>query len=110
MGHRQPPRSTVGQTIFRSSDCSIRAAARDTFWWRRFLMLVPMRMALEDLDPAEAVDAVLRQNIHGLELDQRCVAIAAFALALEAWRYQDAAGFRTLPKLNLGLVRTADCR
>ena len=66
-----------------------------------FLMLVPMRMALEDLDPAEAVDAVLRQNIHGLELDQRCVAIAAFALALEAWRYPDAAGFRTLPKLNL---------
>ena len=66
-----------------------------------FLMLVPMRMALEDLDPAEAVDAVLRQNIHGLELDQRCVAIAAFALALEAWRYPNAAGFRTLPKLNL---------
>ena len=66
-----------------------------------FLMLVPMRMALEDLDPAEAVDAVLRQNIHGLELDQRCVAIAAFALALEAWRYPNTAGFRTLPKLNL---------
>ena len=66
-----------------------------------FLMLVPMRMALEDLEPAEAVDAVLRQNIHGLELDQRCVAIAAFALALEAWRYPDAAGFRTLPKLKL---------
>ena len=66
-----------------------------------FLMLVPMRMALEGLDSAEAVDAVLRENIHGLELDQRCVAIAAFALALEAWRYPDAAGFRTLPKLNL---------
>ena len=66
-----------------------------------FLILVPMRMALEGLDPAEAVDAVLRENIHGLELDQRCVAIAAFALALKAWRYPDAAGFRTLPKLNL---------
>ena len=66
-----------------------------------FLMLVPMRMALEGLDAAEAVDAVLRENIHGLELDQRCVAIAAFALALEAWRYPDAGGFRTLPKLNL---------
>ena len=66
-----------------------------------FVMLVPMRMALEGLDPVEAVDAVLRQNIHGLELDQRCVAIAAFALALEAWRYPDAGGFRALPKLKL---------
>ena len=48
----------------------------------------------------EAVDAVLSENIHGLELDQRCVAIAAFAMALEAWRYPDAGGFRALPKLN----------
>lgn len=66
-----------------------------------FLMLVPMRMALEGLDAARAVDAVLRENIYGLELDQRCVAIAAFALALEAWRFHDAGGFRILPKLNL---------
>ena len=66
-----------------------------------FLMLVPMRMANEDLDAAKAVNAVLRENIHGLELDQRCVAIAAFALALEAWRYPNAGGFRTLPKLNI---------
>jgi len=66
-----------------------------------FLMLVPMRMALEGLDASEAVGAVLRENIHVLELDQRCVAIAAFALALEAWRYPDARGFRTLPRLNL---------
>lgn len=66
-----------------------------------FLLLVPMRMALEGLNAAESVDAVLRENIHGLELDQRCVAIAAFALALEAWRFPDAGGYRTLPKLNL---------
>ena len=65
-----------------------------------FLMLVPMRMALEGLDAGEAVDAILSENIHGLELDQRCVAIAAFAMALEAWRYPDAGGFRALPKLN----------
>ena len=65
------------------------------------LMLVPMRMALEGLNAAAAVDAVVRENLHGLELDQRCVAIAAFALALEAWRYPGAGGFRTLPKLNL---------
>ncbi len=66
-----------------------------------FLMLVPMRMALEGLNPAEAVDAVLRDNLYGLELDQRCVAIAAFALALEAWRSPGGGGFRVLPKLNL---------
>ncbi|WP_254045173.1 DUF559 domain-containing protein, partial [Thiohalocapsa sp. ML1] len=50
-------------------------------------MLVPMRMALEGLSAQEAVDAVLRDNLHGLELDRRCVEIAAFALALAAWRY-----------------------
>lgn len=66
-----------------------------------FLLLVPMRMELEGSDASQAVDAVLRENIHGLELDQRCVAIAAFALALEAWRFADASGFRTLPKMNL---------
>jgi len=66
-----------------------------------FLMLIPMRMALEGLSAREAVDAVLRDNLHGLEIDQRCVAIAAFALAQEAWRYPDAGGYRPLPKLNL---------
>ena len=66
-----------------------------------FLMLVPMRMGLEDLSPAEAVDSVLRDNLHGLELDQRCVAIAVFALAMEAWRYPGAGGYRPLPRFNL---------
>ena len=65
------------------------------------LILIPMRMTLEGLNAAAAIDAVLRENLHGLELDQRCVAIAAFALALEAWRYPGAGGYRTLPKLNL---------
>jgi len=65
------------------------------------LMLVPMRMTLEGLNAAAAIDAVLRENLHGLELDQRCVAIAAFALALEAWRCPGTGGHRTLPKLNL---------
>ena len=66
-----------------------------------FLMLVPMRMALENLSAAEAVDAVLRDNLHGLELDPRCVALAAFSLALAAWTWPGAGGYRTLPKLNL---------
>ena len=66
-----------------------------------FLMLVPMRMALENLSAAEAVDAVLRGNLHGLELDPRCVELAAFSLALAAWTWPGAGGHRTLPKLNL---------
>lgn len=52
-----------------------------------FHMLVPMRMQEEQLSPKEAVTKVLQENVHGLELDQRCVKIAAFALALAAWTY-----------------------
>ncbi|HAS6390652.1 TPA: N-6 DNA methylase [Vibrio vulnificus] len=66
-----------------------------------FLMLVPMRMHLEGLDAKTAIDKVLADNLHGLELDSRCVEIAAFALALEAWRYPNAGGYRTLPALNI---------
>ncbi|SUA58541.1 N-6 DNA Methylase [Oligella ureolytica] len=65
------------------------------------LMLVPMRMTLEDLTEREAVDAVLRDNIHGLELDQRCVELAAFALALTAWTYPNSGGYRALPEMQL---------
>ena len=64
-------------------------------------MLVPMRIALEGLNATGAVDAVLRDNLYGLELDPRCVEIAAFALALAAWRYPGAEGYRPLPELNL---------
>ena len=66
-----------------------------------FLMLVPMRMQLEGLSAPAAVDAVLCENIHGLELDARCVELAAFALALTAWRYPDAGGYRPLPELQV---------
>ena len=66
-----------------------------------FLMLVPMRMEREGLSARDAVDAVLRENIYGLELDQRCVELAAFALALTAWRYPGAGGYRLLPELNV---------
>ncbi|MGZ0080040.1 Eco57I restriction-modification methylase domain-containing protein [Methylomonas sp. YC3] len=66
-----------------------------------FLMLVPMRMTLENLTAREAVDRVLSENLHGLELDQRCVELAAFALALTAWRYPDAGGYRPLPELHI---------
>jgi len=66
-----------------------------------FLMLVPMRMELEDLSAKDSVDAVLRDNINGLELDQRCVELAAFALAIEAWKYPEAGGYRKLPEMNI---------
>jgi hypothetical protein len=57
-----------------------------------FLLLVPMRMAAEGLSAMDAVDAVLADNLHGLELDARCVEIAVFALALAAWRFPDENG------------------
>ena len=66
-----------------------------------FLMLVPMRMQAESLTVQQAIDRVLSDNLHGLELDQRCVELAAFAVALEAWRYPGAGGYRSLPELHL---------
>ena len=66
-----------------------------------FSMLVPMRMEWEGLATRDAVDAVLRENLHGLELDPRCVELAAFALAVAAWSYPGAEGYRPLPELNV---------
>ena len=55
--------------------------------------------------PQDACDAVLRENLFGLELDPRCTQIAAFALALAAWRYPGPAGqplgHRELPQFNI---------
>ncbi|MDR1036707.1 MAG: hypothetical protein LBT40_09080 [Deltaproteobacteria bacterium] len=66
-----------------------------------FRMLVPMRMKLEGLTAENAVDSVLRDNIHGLELDRRSAEIAKFALTLSAWTYPGAGGYRVLPRLNV---------
>jgi hypothetical protein len=49
-------------------------------------ILAALRSAEEGLAPAEAVRAVLRDNLFGLEIDGRCVQIAAFAVAVAAWR------------------------
>jgi hypothetical protein len=51
-----------------------------------FERLVALRMAEEKLDESAAVAAVIRDNLFGLELDPRCTQIAAFNLALAAWR------------------------
>jgi hypothetical protein len=64
-------------------------------------MLAAMRIALEGLTVGDAVDAVLRENLHGLEIDERCTQIAAFALALAAWTFPNAGGYRALPDLSV---------
>ena len=59
-----------------------------------FEMLRRMRIEEEGLGETQAADAVLRDNLFGLEIDPRCVQIAAFSLALAAWK---AGGYRDLP-------------
>jgi hypothetical protein len=64
-----------------------------------FSMLWQMRAEEEGIAPYEAQDAVLRDNIFGLELDARCVQIAMYAVALQAWK---AGGcWRQLPVPNI---------
>lgn len=58
-------------------------------------ILVAFRMAEENLSAGAAVDAVFRNNLFGLEIDPRCTQIAAFAVALAAWKL--AGGYRELP-------------
>jgi len=60
-----------------------------------FGMLWRMRAEEEGLKPTASQDAVLRDNLFGLELDPRCVQIAMFAVALAAWKAGD--GWRELP-------------
>lgn len=60
-----------------------------------FSMLWRMRVEEEGLSPVAAQDAVLRDNLFGLELDPRCVQIAMFAIALQAWKAGGA--WRALP-------------
>lgn len=59
-----------------------------------FGMLWRMRAEEEGLSPADAQDAVLRENLHGLELDPRCTQLATFNVALESWKQ---GGFREIP-------------
>lgn len=63
-----------------------------------FERLVALRMAEEKLDEVAAVVAAIRDNLFGLELDPRCTQIAAFNLALGAWRR---VGHCLLPPMHL---------
>jgi hypothetical protein len=74
-----------------------------------FLLLVPMRMAAEGLSAMDAVDAVLSDNLHGLELDARCVEIAVFALALAAWRFPDENGDQLGVRADMPAPQVACC-
>ncbi len=62
-------------------------------------LLRALRMEEEGLSCQEAVCCVLRDNLHGLEIDPRCTQIAAFNLALAAWRMVGRP-FK-LPRLNV---------
>ncbi|MDA0890847.1 MAG: SAM-dependent DNA methyltransferase [Proteobacteria bacterium] len=64
-------------------------------------ILAALRRTEEGLFPADAVTAVLRDNLHGLEIDGRCVQIAAFAVALTAWRM---GGWQVLPLPHIAWV------
>ena len=64
-------------------------------------ILAALRADEEELGPVEAVAAVLRDNLFGLEIDGRCVQIAAFAVALTAWRI---GGFQPLPAPHVAWV------
>lgn len=63
-----------------------------------FERLVGLRIIEEGLDEKAAVSAVIRDNLFGLELDPRCTQIAAFNLALAAWRR---VGHCALPPMHL---------
>ena len=49
-------------------------------------LFVRLRMEEEDLPLEDAIRAVLRDNLHGLEIDPRCAQIAAFSVAFAAWK------------------------
>lgn len=70
-----------------------------------FKVMAALRMQAERLSEAEACDRVIAQNIHGLELDPRCTQIAAFNLALTAWKF--CGRYRPLPEMNLACCGVA---
>jgi hypothetical protein len=63
-----------------------------------FERLVALREAEGEQMEAAAVAAVIEGNLFGLEIDPRCTQIAAFNLALAAWRR---VGHCKLPAMNL---------
>ena len=63
-----------------------------------FERLLALLMAEDGISEQAAVVAVIQDNLFGLEIDPRCTQIAAFNLALAAWRR---VGYRKLPTMNM---------
>lgn len=61
-------------------------------------LVVRLRMEEEKISAQEALAQTIRDNIFGLELDERCTQIAAFNIALTAWKL---AGYQKLPPMHL---------
>ena len=64
-----------------------------------FPIFAALRMYEEGLTKEQATDKVITENLHGLELDARCTQIAAFNLALTAWKF--CGHYKELPEMNL---------
>lgn len=64
-----------------------------------FEVFVNLRMYEEGLSKKEATDKVIRENLYGLEIDPRCTQLAAFNLALTAWKF--CGKYKELPEMNL---------
>lgn len=62
-----------------------------------FELLVRLRMHEEGLSVDAAVEAVLRDNLFGLEIDPRCTQIAAFNVAMAVWKFT---GPKPLPPMR----------
>jgi hypothetical protein len=63
-----------------------------------FERLVALGIAEKGVSEKTAIAAVIQGNLFGLEIDPRCTQIAAFNLALAAWRH---VGYCPLPTMNL---------
>ncbi len=64
-----------------------------------FPVFAALRIYEEGLTKEQATDKVIAENLHGLELDPRCTQIAAFNLALSAWKF--CGYYKELPEMNL---------
>lgn len=64
-----------------------------------FKVFAGLRMKEEGLNKEEATDKVISQNLYGLEIDSRCTQLAAFNLALTAWKF--CGKYKILPEMNL---------
>ena len=68
-------------------------------------LLVRLRIEEEGIAIQDAVCAVLRDNLYGLEIDPRCAQVAAFNVAFTAWRL--AGRPFELPRLNVACTGLA---